>query len=113
MAVSPELAAGIVGGFVGGALGVLSTVVGSYYGPRRLEEWREERRDAPKREMLQDLLNDSRYPDGRFLKTLTLLTGTSDEECRRLLIQVKARGIILANEEEGWVLIKNKPFNAR
>jgi hypothetical protein len=110
--LSSELAAGIIGGFLGGALGVISTVVGSYYGPRKLEEWREQHRDAPQREMLEDLLEDSRYPDGRFLKTLTLLTGTTDAECRRLLIQIRARGILL-NGEEGWVLIKNKPFNVQ
>ena len=112
MAVSSEVVAGLIGGFVGGALGVVSTVVGSYYGPRRLEEWRANSRDEPQRAMLRELLNDPRFPDGRKLKTLTLLTGTTEEACRRLLVQIRARGIMLG-DEEGWVLVENKPFNTQ
>jgi hypothetical protein len=37
-------------GLVGGTLGVVSTLVGSYYGPRRLKEWRAEKAAAPKKE---------------------------------------------------------------
>ncbi len=33
----------IVGGFIGGVLGVVGTIVSSYFGPRKLEEWREAR----------------------------------------------------------------------
>ncbi|MET0609416.1 MAG: hypothetical protein ABW045_11740 [Gaiellaceae bacterium] len=50
MATTGELTAGIVGGLVGGTLGVVSTLVGSYYGPRRLKEWRAEKAAAPKKE---------------------------------------------------------------
>lgn len=35
MATIGELTAGLIGGFAGGALGVLSTLVGSYYAPRK------------------------------------------------------------------------------
>jgi len=30
-----------LGGFIGGSLGVAGTLVTSYFGPRKLEEWRE------------------------------------------------------------------------
>jgi len=46
MATTGALTAGIVGG----TLGVVSTLVGSYYGPRRLKEWRAEKAAAPKKE---------------------------------------------------------------
>jgi hypothetical protein len=115
MAATSEVIAGIIGGFTGGVLGVLSTVVGSYYGPRRLEEWRAHSKDQPKKQLLKTLLDDPRFPDGRYLETLRVVTGTSEEECRRLLIGVDARGVIpgAGNQKELWALIKNKPLNAQ
>lgn len=106
------LVAGIVGGFIGGALGVVTSFAGTYWGPRKFQQWQETHADEPKRQLLRDLLDDSRFPDGRYLETLRLYTGTTPEDCRRLLIQVKARGIKL-QDGEGWVLIKNKPFDQR
>jgi hypothetical protein len=114
--VSAELTAGIIGGFVGGALGVVATVVSSYYGPRKLEEWRERRKDEPKKRLLRVLLNDPKFPEGRYLDTLCMYTGSPPEECRRLLIEIEARGIRLQGrkgpeKEEGWALIKNMPLD--
>lgn len=110
MATVSELTAGIIGGLVGGVLGVVSTLVGSYYGPRRYEQWK--RGDAPKKQLLETLLDDARFPEGRYLDTLQTVTGTSPEECRRLLIEVGARGVILGGggRREVWALIKNKPL---
>jgi hypothetical protein len=115
IATTSELTAGIIGGFLGGALGVVSTLVGSYYAPRKLEEWRADKRDAPTKELLRTLLDDPRFPDGRYLETLQIVTGTSVEDCRRLLIEVEARGVILGGEgrKEVWALIKNKPLTGR
>jgi hypothetical protein len=115
MATTSELTAGIIGGFLGGALGVVSTLVGSYYGPRKFEEWRSERADAPKKRLLTVLLDDPRFPEGRFLETLQTVTGTSADECRRLLIEVEARGVITsgAGTPELWALIKNKPLDSQ
>jgi hypothetical protein len=115
MANMGELAAGVIGGVTGGALGVLSTMVGSYYAPRKLEEWRARHRDEPRKQLLKALLDDPRFPDGRYLGTLRTVTGTSEEECRRLLIEVDARGVILSSDaqKEVWALIKNKPLNAQ
>ena len=115
MATTSELTAGIIGGFLGGALGVVSTLVGSYYGPRKFEEWRSERADAPKKRLLTVLLADPRFPEGRYLETLQTVTGTSADECRRLLIEVDARGLITseADARELWALIKNKPLDSQ
>jgi ABC-type phosphate transport system auxiliary subunit len=113
--MSSEVVAGIIGGFVGGALGVLSSVVVSYFGPRRLEQWRARRHDEPRKQLLKTLLEEERFPDGRYLETLCTVTGTSQEECRRLLIEIDARGVIpgSGNQREVWALIKNKPLNER
>jgi hypothetical protein len=81
-----ELAAGIIGGLVGGALGVLGTTVSSYWGPRKLEQWRQDRRDEPRKRLLRRLLEDDRLPNGRTLDRLRIVTGTSPDECRRLLL---------------------------
>jgi len=115
MGTTGEVTAGIIGGFTGGALGVLSTVVGSYYGPRKLEEWRAHSKDEPKKQLLKSLLDDPRFPDGRYLETLRIVTGTSEEECRRLLIELDARGVISrgGEQKELWALIKNKPLNTQ
>jgi len=108
--LSAELTAGIIGGFVGGTLGVLATVISSYFGPRWLEGWRARRRDEPRKQLLRTLLNEPGYPDGRYLTTLCMYTGTSPDECRGLLIEIEARGSRL-KDGEGWVLIKNKGFD--
>jgi hypothetical protein len=67
-----------------------------------------------RKELLKTLLNDPRFPEGRRLETLQIVTGTSADECR-LLIEVDARGVILGGErrEETWALIKNKPLTAQ
>jgi hypothetical protein len=108
--VDSTLVAGIVGGFIGGALGVITSFVGTYWGPKAFQLWQEGHADGPKRQLLRELLDDPRFPDGRYLETLCLYTGTTPEDCRRLLIQIKARGIRL-RDGEGWVLIKNRPFD--
>jgi hypothetical protein len=101
MATTSELTAAIIGGFLGGALGVVSTLVGSYYGPRKYEEWRSERADAPKKRLLRVLLDDPRFPEGRYLETLQTV--------------IEARGVITsgAGTREVWALIKNKPLDSQ
>ena len=114
-AMSSELIAAVIGGFIGGVLGVFGTLVSSYYGPRKLEEWREKRLDekhnGPRKKLLLKMLEDSRFNDGRHIETLCLVTGTTQEECRRLLIEVEGRGVMLVGGKEGWALISRKPLN--
>ena len=112
--MTPELVSGVIGGVIGGVLGVIGTLVSAYYGPRKLEEWREKRADeqlhGPRKRLLKKLLEDERFPDGRTLETLTLYTGTTPEECRRLLIEIEARGVKFSGDQEGWALISRKPL---
>ena len=109
-----ELTAALLGGFIGGALGVVSTLVASYFGPRWLEEWRanekEEREYGPRKRLLKQMLIEPNPPI-RTLKQLRHVTGTTDEECRRLLIEIGARGVTMRGGNEGWALIERYGFN--
>lgn len=109
-----ELEAALLGGFIGGALGVISTLVASYFGPRRLEQWRadikEEHDFGPRKRLLMEMLIEPN-PAIRSLKQLRHVTGTTDEECRRLLIEIGARGVTMHDREEGWALIERYGFN--
>lgn len=105
--------AALLGGFIGGALGVVSAVVASYYGPRKLEQARaadeEEREHGPRKQLLRQML----APPNKPIRSFTLLrhvTGTSDEECRRLLIEIGARGVVMRGGKEGWALIDRYGF---
>ena len=103
------LEAGIVGGFVGGALGVLGTTVTAYWGPRKLEQWRFDRLDEPRKKLLKQMLDDP-VLNVRSLDRLRIVTGTSEDECRRLLIAIEARGVRMRGGQEGWALIERWGF---
>jgi hypothetical protein len=109
-----DLAVAAVGGLIGGALGVLAASLSAYWGPRKLEEWRERQREkhdyGPRKELLLKLLKDPRF-ETRSLERLRLVTGTTKEECRRLLIEIGARGVSMTDDEEGWALIERFPFD--
>jgi hypothetical protein len=107
------LVAALIGGLIGGVLGVLGTLVSSYWGPRQLEEWREreqeERQYGPRKELLKTMLADEKWRM-RSMDVLSRVSGTSTEECRRLLIEIGARGVTMEGQEEGWALIERFPL---
>jgi hypothetical protein len=103
-----ELAAGIIGGVLGGVLGVLGTTVTAYWGPRMLEQWRAEQLEKPRKDLLRRLLTEKKPI--RSLERLCIVTGTTPEECRRLLVSIEARGVIMGDGSEGWSLISRKPL---
>ena len=103
-------------GALGGAvLGAVGGWLSTYVGPRKLEEWREqrheERHNGPRKRLLLKMREDERWDDGRKLETLSRVTGTPDEECRRLLIEIGARGVQLEGNVEGWALVSRKPLD--
>jgi hypothetical protein len=114
-----ELFDSLLGGFIGGILGVIGTILSSYYGPRKLEKWRNKQKelkaDGPRKKLLLQMLNDEEYKDGRSLTAMSRVIGADYEECRRLLIEIEARGLTIKDKQEknieGWALIKNKPLN--
>jgi hypothetical protein len=93
---------------------MLNVLVGSYYGPRQLKKWeenrQEERMHKPRKVLLLKMLNDEKFKDGRKITTLSMVTGTTNEECRRLLIEIGARGFYINGNEEGWALTSKKPL---
>ncbi len=109
-----ELESALLGGFIGGALGVFTAFVASYFGPRRLEQWRadikEEHEYGPRKRLLEQMLLEPNPPI-RTLKQLRHVTGTNDDECRRLLIEIGARGVTMRGGTEGWALIERYGFN--
>lgn len=109
-----ELLTVIVGALSGGFVGLLAGVVSSYFGPRKLEEWRQNRAEetlnGPRKAPLLKMLEDDNWSDGRKLETLARVIGATEAECRRLLIEVGARGVTLEGGVEGWALISRKPL---
>jgi len=107
-------AAALLGGVVGGVLGVLGTLVSSYWGPRSLEEWRdrkqEDREFGPRKKLLLNMLDDDRFPI-RSVEVLSRVTGTTEDQCRRLLIEIGARGVTMDGDREGWALIERFPLD--
>ena len=59
--------------------------------------------DAMAKRNLQTLLADSKYPNGRSLKTLCQKTGLSESKCRKLLREIGSREVEL-EKGEGWTL---------
>lgn len=102
-----------MGGLIGGFLGVTGTIVTSYWGPRKYEEWQERLREArefgPRKALLERMLRDPKHRI-RTLDMLKHVTGTSEEECRRLLIEIGARGVLMTGQREGWALIERYPL---
>ncbi len=103
--------AAIIGGLIGGCLGVIGTLLSSYYGPRQLEVWRENRTSEPRKKLLKKMLDNPNFPNGRSLETLSKVTGTTAEECRRLLVELDTRGFTMGDGREGWVYISRRPLN--
>lgn len=107
--------AAVAGGIIGGVFGWLAAVITAYWGPRKLEEWREKRAEekinGPRKQLLTTLLEDPSYK-WRTLKTLSRTTGMQLDECRRLLIEIDARGST-SDGEELWGLISRSPIVER
>jgi hypothetical protein len=105
----------LLGGVVGGVFGWIAAVVSSYWGPRWLEEWRDNRSETlihgPRKDMLRELLADDAF-EWRTLRTLARASGTEPEECRRLLIEIGARGST-GDDEELWGLLQRHPISER
>ena len=100
---------------IGGVFGLIGGLVSTYWGPRWREEWQldrhEQTHNGPRKDLLRKMLEDDKWPDGRTMETLSRATGTPPDECRRLLIEIEARGVKLKGNVEGWALISRKPLD--
>jgi hypothetical protein len=104
----------LVGGAIVGLFGIGTTFLASYFLPLRLERKRAEAEDeknwGPRKRLLTKMLSKPNPPIRTFTR-LRHVTGTSDEDCRRLLIEIGARGVIMRGGTEGWALITRYDFN--
>jgi hypothetical protein len=95
-------------GLLGGIVGALLTLFGNV-----VLHWVKEK---PKRELerkrkatLKEMLDDNRFPEKwRNLSILSAVIGAGEEETKRLLVEIGARGSEKADGK--WGLIKNHPF---
>lgn len=97
---------------VGVLTGIGASVVSGYFGPRWLDEHRAQKNKSrlePRAELLRKLLDDPDYTSRNF-RTLRTVTGMKDEECRDLLIEIGARGVVTVSGNEAWALISRKPL---
>lgn len=92
----------VVAALVGGLIGQVGIVVNEW-----IKDLRSRRLDAPRKEMLKIMLQDSRF-DWRHLSTLSRVIGADEETTKRLLIEIGARGS--QNKSEEWGLISKHPI---
>lgn len=96
---------GFAGVVVGAAVSAVQTI---------FLDWHKERRgrsvDRVRKELLKKMLDNSSFDEGRSLSTLSKVVGATREECRRLLIEIGARGFTLKDGREGWTYIHRRPL---
>ncbi len=71
---------------------------------RLIERVCPDRATRHRKQLLEKLLRDERFTQGRSLDVLRRKTGTTASECRQLLSEIKAEGIELKGGKEGWRL---------
>jgi hypothetical protein len=99
---------GLLGVIIGASIPVIGNILLHKY-----QKQKQDRIDQVRKSLLQDMLNDGSFKDGRSLETLSKVTGAEPEECRRLLIEIEARGFTMADKREGWTYIKNRPLSEK
>lgn len=92
----------LVGGILGGIISPL--VVELIRRRHREKTWA-----RPRKELLLKMLTNPKWKR-RSLVWLTTVTGTTEEECRTLLIELGARGTTMDSGDEGWALIERLPL---
>lgn len=97
-------------GFVGVIVGALTTTLGNYL-MYKVQGRQQKTIDGARKNMLHQMLSNTEFEEGRSLETLAKVTGASPEDCRRLLIEIGARGFTLKGNREGWTYIKNRPLS--
>ena len=112
-----EYIAGIIGGIVGGIVGTAGAWLTGYWGPRKLEEEREKRAEekvwGPRKRLIKEMLDKAVVEQGRSFITLKRVTGTPDDELRRLLVELGARGFRRPNGDEAWIYATKRPLEVQ
>ncbi len=95
---------GIIGGIVGSLLTLLGNII-----LHRIKERPQKELDKKRKSTLKKMLEDDRFPEKwRKIETLSAVIGATEEDTKRLLVEIKARGSEKADGK--WGLIKHHPF---
>ena len=96
-------------GIIGAVIGAILTLIGNF-GLYLLKEKPKKTLDSIRKILLIEMLDDNRFTERwRCLSTLSSVIGENDEETKRLLIEVGARG---SEKNDGkWSLTKNHPLS--
>jgi hypothetical protein len=95
-------------GILGGIVGSLLTLGGNII-LHNVKEKPKKELDKKRKNTLKQMLDDNRFPEKwRKIETLSAVIGASEEETKRLLVELEARG---SEKGDGkWGLIKHHPF---
>lgn len=94
---------------VAAILGGVVTVFSQFILHIAQDQW-DNRHDKNKTNLLKKLLEDKQY-EWRSIKTLSAVIGESEQETKRLLLQINARGS--ENADDLWSLIDRNPIPKR
>jgi len=95
-------------GILGGVAGSLLTLAGNIL-LHKIKERPKQALDKKRKHTLIEMLEDERFPNKwRKIETLSAVIGASEEETKRLLVEIEARGSEKADGK--WGLIKGHPF---
>ncbi|WP_421245334.1 hypothetical protein [Aeromonas sanarellii] len=97
---------GLFGVIAGAAISAIGNVV--LY---KLQQQKQNKNDIARKNLLRKMLDNPAFPSGRSFETLSRVTGTTPDECHRLLIELEARGFTMADGRIGWTYIKNRPLD--
>lgn len=99
---------GLIGVVIGASISIVGNII-----VHRYQQKNQNKLDVARRKLLKQMLDNKKFKDGRSFETLSKVTGAEPEDCRRLLIEVEARGFTLKDGREGWTYIKNRPLNTQ
>jgi len=95
-------------GIAGVIIGSVITLIGNYL-MYKLKEKKVNDLETKRKALLTEMLNDNRFKEKwRTLNTLSSVIGASEEETKRLLVSLDARGSEKADGK--WSLITNNPL---
>ena len=97
-------------GFSGVIIGAMVSAIGNIF-LYKLQQRKQNINDIARKNLLKKMLDNPKFPDGRSFETLSRVTGTTPDECHRLLIELEARGFTMADGRIGWTYIKNRPLD--
>lgn len=99
---------GLIGVVIGASMTIAGNLILHWY-----QQKSQNKLDLARKKLLRQMLDNKKFKDGRSFETLAKVTGAEPEECRRLLIEVGARGFTLQGGREGWTYIKNRPLSTQ